>query len=162
MAFPGPGLWYNVPVGATIQQLASRYGLTAVYLFGSRAEEGRRFLEGVPPGRSEASDLDIAVVFATLPTDAVHLYGELFRDLGALFGPFEVDLVFFHETSPLFRYEIIRGVRVFAADAAAADDAEESVMREAADLSFNQRVFVQDVLEAITDGYREVEYNANK
>lgn len=66
-----------------------------------------------------------------------------------------------HEQDSLFQYEIIKGVRIYAKDEDFADEYEELVMKKASDLSFKQKEFIKDVLEAIEDGYFQFEYKAN-
>lgn len=147
--------------GKTIRVLAERYGLILVYIFGSQADEGRRYLQGEDIEPVAFSDLDIAVAFQDPPLESMRVYGELYREFSKLFEPFDIDLVFIHEVNPLFQYEIIKGVRIYEKDEPLADEFEEGVMKRAEDLSFKKRTFDKDVIEAITDGYIEFEYSPN-
>ncbi len=140
----------------TLSGIARRYGVALVYLFGSQAEAGSRHLRGGEAVAAPGSDLDIGVVFISPPASAVPIYGELYAELAGLFEPFTVDLVFLHEVSALFRYEAILGERAYAASDAFQEEFEERTMKEAADLKFKKRIFDQEVLEAIRDGYFEV------
>ena len=64
-----------------------------------------------------------------------------------------------HEVNPLLQYEIIKGVRIFAKDEFSADEFEERIMKMAEDLSFKKKIFDNDVMEAIKNGYFEFEYS---
>lgn len=130
-----------------------------MYLFGSQAKKGKDFLEGKEIEAEPHSDLDIAVLAEKTSENTIKLYGELYRELSYLFEPFDIDLVFMHEHNALFRFEIIKGYRVFAEDEEFADMYEELTMKEAADLAFKQKGFLEDIIEAIEDGYITIEYS---
>lgn len=112
-------------------------GLLAVYLFGSRADDGLRLLSGEPV-RSEGSDLDIGIVFPDPGID-LHALVKLDFAFGEVFAPLRVDLVPIQRVDPLFQVRIIDGHRIFAADSTAADLYELLVFRRAADLLPLQR-----------------------
>jgi predicted nucleotidyltransferase len=137
-------------------EIAGRRGVALVYVFGSQSQAGARYLQGELAVAESGSDLDVGVVFIDPPASAVPVYGDLYAELTHLFEPFTVDLVFLHEVSALFRYEAIRGECVYAASDAFQEEFEERTMKEAADLKFKKRIFDQEVLEAIRDGYFEV------
>lgn len=145
----------------SINEIAEKYEISMIYLFGSQAELGERYLHGEDIKPEPYSDLDIAVFFEKLPENSIKTYGELYRDFCILFEPFEIDLVFMHEQDSLFQYEIIKGIRIYAKDEEFADEYEELIMKKASDLSFKQKEFIRDVLEAIEDGYFQFEYKAN-
>ena len=145
---------YNV-----IRTLAARYHIRLMYLFGSQTERGRRYLEGKDAEPELLSDLDVAIVFENPPTEAMKTYGVLFREISEIFAPFSIDLVFMHEVGSLFQYQIIKGFRIYEEAESVADDFEERVMKMAEDLSFKKRVFDDDVMDAIENGYFEFEYS---
>jgi predicted nucleotidyltransferase len=142
-----------------IKSLAERYGITLVYLFGSQAIKGRNFLNGEDTVPEEHSDLDIAIAFKDIPSKPLKTYGELFKELSEIFEPFIIDLVFIHEMDILMQYEIVRGERIYEFDNLHADEFEENVMKRAEDLAFKKRIFNQEILEAIENGYFTFEYN---
>jgi predicted nucleotidyltransferase len=144
-----------------IRALADKHQILLIYLFGSQAEKGRKYLEGEHIMPDTYSDLDIAVALETAPTDTMNTYGILYREISNIFDPFSIDLLFMHEVNPLFQYEIIREKRIFAKDESYADDFEERIMKMAADLSFKKRTFNNEIIEAIEDGYFEFEYRPN-
>ncbi|MFN3396400.1 MAG: nucleotidyltransferase domain-containing protein, partial [Thermodesulfovibrionales bacterium] len=94
-----------------LKEIAERYRISVVYLFGSQAEKGKRYLEGERVTPDASSDLDVAVAFERSPESgkALETYGFIYRDLSMLFDPFEIDLIFLHEHNALFKYEIIKG-----------------------------------------------------
>lgn len=144
-----------------ISALADKHQILLIYLFGSKAEKGGKYLEGEHMMPDAYSDLDIAVVLKTPPTDTMNTYGILYREFSNIFDPFSIDLLFMHEVNPLFQYEIIKEKRIYAKDESYADDFEERIMKMAADLSFKKRTFNNEIIEAIEDGYFEFEYRPN-
>ncbi|HDO22076.1 MAG TPA: nucleotidyltransferase domain-containing protein [Nitrospirae bacterium] len=144
-----------------IKNIAERYGITMVYLFGSRTDEGSRFLKGEDVRPGALSDLDVAVAFEKPPSETMRVYGLLYKEISKLFDPFEIDLLFMHEHDAIFQYEIIKGVRIFEKDTDSADEFEEIIMKRAEDLIFKKRLLNREIMEAIEDGYFEFEYSPN-
>src|SRR3989304_6930982 len=99
-----------------MEEIAGRYGIIMVYLFGSQADKGKKYLSGEDVKPDTFSDLDIAITFEKPPEEVIRTYGELYKEISGIFGPFNIDLVFIHEVNPLFRYEIIKGVRIYEKD----------------------------------------------
>lgn len=144
-----------------IQTIAERYGIILIYLFGSLANEGKKYLKGVDVKPDTSSDLDIAIAFETPPEETMKIYGTLFKEFSKVFDPFNIDLVFMHELNVLFQYEIIKGERIYEKDEFSADEFEEKIMKRAEDLLFKKRTFDKEVIEAIENGYFEFEYSSN-
>jgi len=142
-----------------IRNIAKKYGIAIIYLFGSQAENGARYLAGDNIGVEDLSDLDVAVSFVNIPSQAMKIYGALYKELSEIFVPFYIDLVFMHEVETLFQYEIIKGERIFEKDEFLTDEHEERIMKMAEDLAFKRRIMNREILEAIEDGYFEFEYN---
>ena len=120
-----------------LERLCREQGLLAVYLFGSRADDGLRLLHGEPV-QGEGSDLDIGIVF---PDPGLDLRALVDLDLAfaEVFEPLRVDLVPIQRVDPLFQARIIDGHRIFVADSTQADLYELLVFRRAADLLPLQR-----------------------
>ncbi len=144
-----------------IKAIAEKFGITLIYLFGSQAEEGRKYIEGREISSDLFSDLDVATVFKETPAQTMEVYGGLYRELAELFVPFHIDLVFMHEVNHLFQYEIIKGVRIYERDELMADEFEERIMKRAEDLIFKKRTFDREVMEAMENGYFEFTYIPN-
>jgi predicted nucleotidyltransferase len=144
-----------------VRSLAEAYGLSVIYLFGSQAETGSRYLEDKSVLPDASSDLDVAIAFEAPPVDAIDAYGILFKEISEIFDPFSIDLIFMHEVNPLLQYEIIKGLRIFAKDEFSADEFEERIMKMAEDLSFKKKSFDKDIMEAVKNGYFEFEYSPN-
>lgn len=120
-----------------------RHGVAAVYLFGSRAEDGKRALAGEPVAAT-GSDLDVGVLFAD-PRFDPRVLARLQVDLDAVFDPLRVDLVPLQRLDALFQFEAIDGHRVAAPDPLAADEYELVVMRRAAELLPIERALERDM-----------------
>jgi predicted nucleotidyltransferase len=144
-----------------ILSVAKRYGIVLIYLFGSQADNGKRYLEGKDVMPDAFSDLDVAIAFENPPAEAIEIYGILFKEISEIFDPFHIDLVFMHEVNTLFQYEIIKSVRIYAKDELYADELEESIMKRAEDLLFKKRILDNEIMEAIENGYFEFEYSPN-
>jgi predicted nucleotidyltransferase len=140
----------------TLEKILKGYGVKGAYLFGSQLYAGLAFLDGEVREIERGSDLDIGVVFECLPRKTYDVFGNLYAELSMLFEPFEMDLVFLQETSPLFQYEAITREMVFCGDESFCDEYEEKVMKMASDLSFKKAEFEKDFMEAVRDGYFEI------
>jgi predicted nucleotidyltransferase len=120
-----------------LAHVCRRLGVEAVYLFGSRADDGVRVLDGesVDP---IGSDIDIGLFFRREAFQAGRL-ADLQVTFEDIFAPLRVDLVVLDQVDALFQYRAIDGHRVFALDAGRADRAELVIMRRAAELLPIQR-----------------------
>ena len=126
-----------------LEEVRDKYGLLAVYLFGSRADDGLRLLRGEPvnPG---GSDLDIGIVFLQREPRLSQL-GSIQSELSDVFSPLTTDLVPLQKVDPLFQFRAIDGNRIGAADTHRADLYELDVMRRAAELLPVQRHLERDI-----------------
>ena len=120
-----------------ISRLCETHQILALYLFGSRADDGLRILSGelLSPG---GSDLDLGAVFRHAPGDPMRR-ADLQVALEDLFAPLRVDLVPLQRVDPLFQFGAISGHRVAAPDSTRADEYELEIMRQASELLPIQR-----------------------
>lgn len=140
-----PGRLYPAKQGYTaamdrqedLNQLCRDHGLLAVYLFGSRADDGLRLLRGETVSR-EGSDLDVGVVFRE-PLRDPRILSRLQVELEDIFKPLRIDLVPLQRVDALFQFSAIDGHRVSATDPDLADRYELVVMNRAAELLPIQR-----------------------
>ena len=132
-----------------IRALAEKHTIRLIYLFGSQAEAGKKYLEGENMMFEDTSDLDVAVLLDTPPPQAIAIYGILYREFSKIFDPFAIDLILLLEINPLLQYEIIKGFRIYERDEVYADKFEENVMKRAEDLSFKKRIFDNEIMESI-------------
>lgn len=143
----------------SINDIADKYGILSIYLFGSQADNGRRYMEGNNVIPDPLSDLDVAVAFVNPSADIMKNYGPLYREFSNIFVLFNIDLVFMHEVNSLFQYEIIKGIRIYEKDETLVDEYEERIMKRAGDLQYTKRILDKEIMEAIEDGYFEFEYS---
>jgi len=120
-----------------LDQLCRDHGVLAVYLFGSRADDGLRLLKGEEVSR-EGSDLDVGVVFQDSSISFERL-ASLQVGLEDVFAPLRIDLVPVNRVDALFQFAAVDGHRIVETDVDAADDYELRVMNRAADLLPIQR-----------------------
>lgn len=144
-----------------VRNIAERYGCNMIYLFGSQADRGSRYLQDESVAPEPSSDLDIAVCFEIPPLDIFKVYGTLYKRFSEIFEPFKADIVFMHEVDTLFQYEVIKGIRIYEKDADAADQFEGRIIKRAEDLLYKKRIFDKEIMEAVEDGYFEFEYRPN-
>jgi len=132
---------------ARITAVAGEQEVLALYLFGSRADDGLRALGGEAV-HGAGSDLDIGVVFASPPAPLA--MADLQVALGDVFAPLRVDLVPLHRVDPLFQFRAIDGHRIFTADEQQTDLFELGVMRHASELLPAQRAIERDLFGTTT------------
>jgi hypothetical protein len=143
--------------------ICSRFGITLAYLFGSQMEVGEAILENKTFSVGEAmGDVDLGVVFIKFPEGAVRkVYGSIREELSPLFKPLELDLTFLQETDFLLQFEAIQGKSTYCINEDFQSNYEDRVMNWAADWKFEYDLYQREFLEAIRDGYFEIEYDAN-
>ncbi len=141
-----------------IKNIAEKYGISIIYLFGSQAKNAAKYLKADNTTADDLSDLDLAVYFKEGPSNSMKIYGALYKEFSEVFEPFYIDLIFIHEVEILFQYEIIKGIRIFEKEESFADEFEEMIMKRAEDLAFKKKILNREILEAIEDGYIEFEY----
>ena len=125
-----------------MDEACRRHGVLILYLFGSRADDGRRMLADERVEK-QGSDLDVGVVFERPPGSLEQLSG-LQIALEDVFAPLRVDLVPLDQVDALFQSRAIDGHRVFTSNGHRADVFELNVMRQAADLLPIQRAIERD------------------
>jgi len=119
-----------------MRSLAERFGLDAIYVFGSRAQEVAAFVRGegdLDP--ASASDVDVGV--KPLPRRRLTARDKvrLAIQLEDLWNVGRVDLVVLPEASPFLAVDVIAGELLYARDATAAAEYELYVLRRAGDLA---------------------------
>lgn len=130
--------------------ICDRYGIDALYVFGSRALEIASLIRSGQPSIGGAlSDVDIGVLpkrgIVVDPRAKVRLMAEL-EDL---LGVGRIDLVSLPEASPFLAVEIIRGELLYEADLDRTAVYELFVLRRAADLAPFERERVRGVLAGV-------------
>jgi predicted nucleotidyltransferase len=118
-----------------LDQLCREHGLLAVYLFGSRADDGLRALAGEDVS-SQDSNLDVGIVFRKPIETHAHVPQ---ADFEAVFSPLPVNLVMLQSLDALFQFSAIDGHRVAVTDADEADRHELFVMNLAEEMVWLQR-----------------------
>jgi predicted nucleotidyltransferase len=135
-------------VSTRLEGLCERFELLAIYLTGSRKDDGLRHLQGLTVEPSE-SDLDVGVVFLDKERELGNL-GALQAELGEIFGPFSVDLILLDRVDTLFQASAIDGHRLATLDSHRADLHELAIFRRAAELLPVQRQIEKDLYGVVT------------
>jgi predicted nucleotidyltransferase len=119
-----------------LKAISGRYGLGALYVFGSRAAEIASRVRG-RPGSIEfpASDVDIAVQPAPGKRLTAQDRVRLTIELEDLFGARRVDLVVLPEADSFLALDVIRGELLYCADEDAQAEDELFILRRAGDLA---------------------------
>jgi len=121
---------------AQIKAIGDRYGLVALYAFGSRASEVAGLVRGQLGIREHSSsDLDIGVQ----PEPGKRLSAQekvrLAAELEDLFGVNRVDLIVLPEADPFLALDVIRGELIYCSDDDEQPEYELYVLRRAGDLA---------------------------
>ena len=122
--------------------------MLAVYLLGSRADDGLRRLQNECV-EALGSDLDVGILFADRRGDPERL-ARLQVALEDLFEPLRVDLVPLDRLDPIFQARAISGHRIASSDPAATDRRELEILGRAGDLIPIQRQIERDLFGAST------------
>ncbi len=123
-------------LGDHLKALGTRYEISAVYAFGSRATEIARCIRGQTVSREfPESDIDIGVQPAPDRRLTAQERVRLAVELEELLGAKRVDLVVLPEADPFLALEVIRGELLYCADADAQAEEELYVLRRAGDLA---------------------------
>jgi predicted nucleotidyltransferase len=124
-----------------LKAACERHGVLAVYLFGSRADDGLAVLEGA--AAAKGSDIDVGVVFERHDFRPAVL-AALQVAMEDVFEPLRVDLVPLQRVDAIFQYHAIDGHRIFDRDSTRTAFYELEVMRNAAELLPIQRQIEMD------------------
>lgn len=123
-----------------LSDLANRYGLSAIYAFGSRGYEAASRIQGHPVFFSSLdSDLDIGVQTVKGRRLSVKEKVEISLALEDLFDVKRVDLVVLEEAKPFLALDIIKGELIYCDDFDRQAEEELYVLRRAGDLAYHER-----------------------
>ncbi|MCP9447171.1 MAG: nucleotidyltransferase domain-containing protein [Nitrospira sp.] len=141
----------NTDMSGGLASMCRRYGIDALYVFGSRAPEIAGLVRcGHALTDKTTADVDIGILpkpgRSLDPLAKVRLMAEL-EDL---LGVGRVDLVSLPEAPPFLAVEIIRGELLYEADPDRCAEYELFVLRRAGDLAPFERDRVRDVLAGLT------------
>jgi predicted nucleotidyltransferase len=130
-----------------LDELATRFGLDAIYVFGSRAKEVAAFVRGEAMlDSTNPSDVDVGVMPGAGCWLTVHDKVRLAIALEDLWDVGRVDVVVLPEASPFLAIDIVAGERIHARDAYSMDEYELYVLRRAGDLAPFERARRQRLL----------------
>lgn len=131
--------------------VCQRYAIALVYLYGSKAEEGLRYLRGENIIIDDRlTDIDVGVVFKESlppPEKRYKLYSSVFNEFEELFRPLPLDLVFLEEGHSVFQGEALKGYCVYSIDEAFKENYEEMILRRAADFRPFLELYLKEALE---------------
>ena len=125
---------------AELRSIGNKYGIVALYAFGSRAGEVAGLIRGQLGIREHPSaDLDVGVQ----PKPGKRLSAQekvrLASEMEDLLGVSRIDLVVLQEADPFLALDIIRGELLYCADGDLQAEYELYVMRRAGDLAYYAR-----------------------
>jgi predicted nucleotidyltransferase len=130
-----------------LSSICLRYGIDALYVFGSRAPEIARLVGSSQPlADTTTSDVDIGILPKPGCSPDPRVKVKLMAELEDLLGAGRVDLVSLPEAPPFLAVEIIRGELLYDADPDRSAEYELFVLRRAGDLAPFERERVCDVL----------------
>ena len=118
-----------------LEDLSSRYRLTAVYAFGSRVKDISAAIydgKALPP--TPLSDIDIAILPGLGQRLTLRQKVLLTFEMEDIFGVTTLDLIILPEVDPFLAVQAIRGDRIYCCDIHRADEYELYILRRAGDL----------------------------
>lgn len=131
-----------------IIDLADRYNLDAIYLFGSRAGEVAALVkEQTSLAATNRSDVDVGFLPQRGHRLSVRDKVRLAAALEDLWGVPRVDLVLLPEASPFLAIDVIAGPCIYARDTDAQAEYELYVLRRAGDLAPFERARRRHILD---------------
>lgn len=130
-----------------LAEICGRYGVTSLYVFGSRAPEiAARFAGKEEVPAHPQSDGDFAVQLAESSDLGGFARGGLLIDLEETFGLPRADLVVLNDADPFIALEAVRGELLFCADPDQQAEEELFILRRAGDLEPFERERVRLIL----------------
>ncbi|RPJ50473.1 MAG: hypothetical protein EHM23_35310 [Acidobacteria bacterium] len=128
-------------------QLCRQFGVTSLYVFGSRAREVAGLISGlVPVPGPHASDIDIAVQPGKGALEAATARVRLIQGLEELLGARRVDLVILTEASAFLAADAVRGELLYCDDEDRQAREELYYLGRAADLAPYQKQRLEGIL----------------
>ena len=125
---------------AELKSIGNRYGIIALYAFGSRAGEVAGLIRGQLGIREHPSaDLDIGVQPEPGKRLSVQEKVRLAAELEDLFSVNRVDLIVLPEADPFLALDVIRGELIYCSDDDEQAEYELYVLRRAGDLAYFAR-----------------------
>lgn len=143
-----PGAPEGEALGRALEDLARKYGIADLYVFGSRTEEVAARLRESAPVEPASSGSDVDVGVRPLPgrrLDAKALV-EIAGQLEELLDAPRVDVVLLPTARPFLALDVIRGELLYCADPDEQAEYELYVLRRAGDLAPFQRLRQQTAL----------------
>jgi len=129
--------------------ICQEYNVIILYVFGSRAQEVRAWLlHEQTELASNGSDIDIGVKRPPHCRWDVQSKVDMALALEDFLGCSSVDLVALEDADPFLAANIIRGERLYAENAHAADEYDLYVLRRAGDLAPLERERIALILDA--------------
>lgn len=137
----------------TIDEIARKYGLSLIYVFGSQVETALALIQGKAlPVTDPLSDIDVGVVFAggLPPADQrPGIYAGLYHDLQEIFHPHRLDLTFLEENHSVFQASVLNGKNIYSRDDETRFRYEERIACRAADFRPVLERYLDEILEEI-------------
>ena len=120
-------------------ELCARYGVLALYAYGSRAAQARHWLHRGGAFGAGPNDLDLAVSGGIDKRYALAEKVAMASAFSDLFAFEAIDLADMNEVDPFVAANIVRGERLYCADRMYADELDLYVLRRAGDLAPHER-----------------------
>ena len=134
-------------LNAKLKKIGDRYGITAIYAFGSRAEEIASMLRGEEAFPSyPQSDVDIGIQLNMGQLLSAQDKIQLTIELEDLFSASRVDLLVLSEVKPFLALDIIRGELLHCRDLDEQARDELYILRRAGDLAHFERERMRQTL----------------
>jgi uncharacterized protein len=136
---------------SVLADLSKRFGLTAIYVFGSQAGEAASYIQGdVVSSLNPEIDIDIGIQPFPLKNLSAQDRVAITQALEELFCVQRVDLVVLPEASPFLALDIIKGELLYCNDPDLQAEDELYVLRRAGDLAYYEKKRRQQIINGDT------------
>ena len=138
------------PLSEALENLAKRFAVSELYVFGSRAREIAGKVQGLPSDPAFAeSDVDIGVASSPGRLLSVADKVELAIALEDLLMVDRVDLIVISEADPFLAVEIVRGELLFCEDPDRQAENELYILARAGDLARYRRERIERIFSGV-------------
>ena len=137
----------NSTYSSALKTIAERYGISAIYVFGSRASEiAIRMRSGHSDSQKQDADLDIGVQPIPGRRLSARERVDIAIALEDLFPVPRVDFIVIPEADPFLALDVIRGEIIYCRDMDQQAEDELYVLRRAGDLAYYEKERREQIL----------------
>ena len=136
-----------------IKSVCKQNRIDLLFLFGSQAESGFKYLNGKEVTPDRLGDLDIGIYVERNKIEDTYkklqYYGYILSELQEIIPVFEIDLILLNEVSVFILCEAFKGINLYEKSHTIYTDVLEYGVKMASDLYIPRKMYYDDVLKEI-------------